>query len=223
MYEFSLEGGATELCFVRHADAKPQDGDAEIDATYRDAPLSAVGHLQAAALAERLTTERIAAIVASPARRALETARYIERAAPSAFTTDERLREVHIGEFDRPLEVRDAALASAVRERLDRLAQIALRDGGWGSIPGTEPSQEVRQRMRAAVADIVGRHPGERVVVVSHAGAINAYLADLLELRHDFFFPAGNTSLSVVRFNSGRRLLVGLNDIAHLRAAMRTA
>ena len=70
--------------------------------------------------------------------------------------------------------------------------------------------------MRAAIDAIVAANPGKRIVVVSHAGAINAYIAGLLGLTSDFFFPAGNTSISIVRARDDRRLLVTVNDIAHL-------
>ena len=223
MHEFSLDAGATELYLIRHADAKPHDDDTDIDVTYRDARLSSIGRSQAASVAERFATDDIAAIVASPSRRTLETAGYIAEATATAITTDERLREVHIGEFDRPLEPGSGTIAGAVRARLDRLADTALRDGGWSGIPGTEASDAVRARMRAATDDAIAAHPGKRVLLISHAGAINAYFADLLGMKRDFFFPAANTSISVVRARSTHRLLIRLNDVAHLRALSRRA
>jgi hypothetical protein len=65
--------------------------------------------------------------------------------------------------------------------------------------------------------------PHELVALVSHAGTINAYFAELLGTRRDFFFPTGNTSLSTVRIEDGRSLLVRLNDTAHLERRGRSA
>jgi len=45
---------------------------------------------------------------------------------------------------------------------------------------------------------------------------INADVAEALGLEKDFFFPAANTSISVLRVNSERRVLYVLNDLAHL-------
>jgi broad specificity phosphatase PhoE len=73
--------------------------------------------------------------------------------------------------------------------------------------------------MNDAIEAIIENHAGERVAVVSHAGAINAYIASLLGLERDYFFPAGNTSISVVRARDRKRLVVTLNDIAHLEYA----
>ena len=72
--------------------------------------------------------------------------------------------------------------------------------------------------MYDAVNEIVSANAQRRVAVVSHAGAINAYVAMLLGLSGDFFFPAGNTSITVVRAREGRRLIVTVNDIAHLES-----
>jgi broad specificity phosphatase PhoE len=77
----------------------------------------------------------------------------------------------------------------------------------------------LRIRLVAVLSRIAAAHPGQRVAVVSHAGAINAYLAAVLGLEQDYFFPAVNTSISVVRVNGARRMLFALNDIGHLLAA----
>jgi 2,3-bisphosphoglycerate-dependent phosphoglycerate mutase len=119
-----------------------------------------------------------------------------------AVSEDPRLREVEIAGVG-PVAMHD-------------LAEIAIANGGWSHLPGTESSHDIRARMHEALNAIVAAHPGERVAVISHAGAINAYLASLLDLRSDFFFPAGNTSISVVRARDDRRLLVTVNEIAHL-------
>ncbi len=66
---------------------------------------------------------------------------------------------------------------------------------------------------------IIAAHAGQRVMIVSHAGAINAYLAALLGISHDYFFPTANTSVSVMRAYDTRRMLFSLNDISHLLQA----
>ncbi|HLJ81389.1 MAG TPA: histidine phosphatase family protein, partial [Ktedonobacterales bacterium] len=89
----------------------------------------------------------------------------------------------------------------------------------WDSIPGSEPSAHLRARLTAAIDSLARRHPGERIAVVSHAGAINAYIAAMLGLANDYFFPAANTSISIVRIKGARFMLLALNDVNHLREA----
>jgi len=215
--DFSLAHGATEILLVRHADATPDPGVAFESAAYRDLPLSTRGREQARALGARLAKSAIATIYSSPLRRTAETAKAISTSTRRAIAYDERLREVEIGGLDEP---RHPAEFGA---HLDRLAAMAIAHGGWSQIPGTESSQSIRSRMREAIDEIVLEHPGKRIVVVSHAGSINAYLAEVLSMAADFFFPAGNTSISIVRGSGSKRLLVSLNDLAHLHRLQRRA
>jgi 2,3-bisphosphoglycerate-dependent phosphoglycerate mutase len=202
MHDFRVAHGATELLLIRHAEAEPLRSADAFEPKDVDMPLTSRGRSQAAALASRLKLRDIAAIYTSPLRRTRETADTLAQATGLAITEDPRLREVEIAGVG-PVALHD-------------LAEIAIANGGWSHLPGTESSHDVRLRMHEAVNAIVAAWAGKRVAVVSHAGAINAYIASLLELRSDFFFPAGNTSISIVRARDDRRLLVTVNDIAHL-------
>jgi probable phosphoglycerate mutase len=208
--ELSLRRGAAELHVVRHADAVPESDETfTIYDDYEAHPLSARGRAQADAVAERFAELDIAAVYASPIRRARETAEAIAAVAGVAVRDEPGVREIAIGPTDD---------AMALRDRLAWLAMIAMRDGSWNGIPGTELSASVRARMLAALDDVAARHPGERVAVVSHAGAINAALGAIAGSDHDFLFPLANASVSVLRIGGGRRLLMSANETAHLRA-----
>ena len=95
-------------------------------------------------------------------------------------------------------------------------ANLATRLRNTTPLTAVYSSADVRARAGEAVEDIVRLHPDEHVALVSHAGTINAYLASVLGTTRDFFFPTGNTSLSTVRFEDGRALVVRINDTAHL-------
>jgi broad specificity phosphatase PhoE len=212
-----MADSAAGIYLIRHADALPEAGVALDDgARYDDLRLSARGREQAALLAKRLLrTVPLVAVYASPAFRALATAQAVAERFGYAVGVDERLREVglaHESVDHLPAHER----AAAVRAQLEMLARLAMREGSWSSLPGTEAGAGIRSRMRAAVEDVSGRHPDGAVAVVSHAGSINAFVADVLEIERDFFFPTGNTSITLVRIASNRRVLVRLNDTAHL-------
>jgi broad specificity phosphatase PhoE len=106
-----------------------------------------------------------------------------------------------------------------VRERLHRIATIVLTTGSFRAIPGSEPSAALRGRALAVIARIAARYPGGRVATVSHGALINAFFAAMLGIERDYFFPCANTAISIVRVNGDRRLLLALNDVAHLRQA----
>jgi probable phosphoglycerate mutase len=217
MHEFSIANGAVEILLVRHAEAVPDPASPPDGTTYRDLPLNARGREQAQSLAKRLARTRVTTVYSSPLRRAAETAKAVATATRRAIAYDDRLREVEIGGLDEPMHPAEFGA------HLDRLAELAIAHGGWSQMPGSEASESIRNRMRAAIDAIVAEHAGRRIVVVSHAGAINAYLADVIGLASDFFFPAANTSISVVRAAGAKRLLVTLNDVAHLPDARKQA
>lgn len=202
MREFRVGSGATELILVRHAEAQPLPVGEAFAPREIDMPLTERGRVQALAVAERLSRRSIDAIYSSPLKRTRETAQPLADASGLPIHEDARLREVEIAGVG-PVALHD-------------LAEIAVEHGGWSHLPGTESSEAIRERMQAAMQEIVAAHPAKRVAIFSHAGAINAYVATLLDIRSDFFFPAGNTGISIVRARDERRLVVTLNDIAHL-------
>ena len=216
----SLKHGGVELFIVRHADALP-DASEVVRGGYDEQALSALGRQQAAALANRLEEVSLAAIYTSPMGRAIQTAAPTAAAHHLEIQTVDGLREVALGTLAaEALAATTPEEASAqLRARLREIATIAVSTGLWESIPGAEPSGQLRARLTETMDRIIAAHQGERVMIVSHAGAINAYLAALLGLAHDYFFPTANTSISVMRAYGARRMLFSLNDIAHLAQA----
>jgi len=214
----SLKRGATEIYFIRHADALP-GADEVASGGYDDQPLSELGRQQAQALAERLRDSGLAAIYSSPLGRARQTAEAVGKAADLPVSLEPDLREVELGQIG-PKE-RDVLspeeLSNLLKQRLREIAIVAVTTGMWSSIPGSEPSPALRTRITGAVDRLAAAHPGRRIAVVSHGGSINAYFAVLLGIERDYFFPAANTSISVARVKGARRALFTLNDIGHLR------
>jgi broad specificity phosphatase PhoE len=214
----SLKRGATEIYLIRHGDALP-GAEEVVGGGYDEQGLSELGRRQARALGERLSGMQLAAIYSSPIGRARQTAEAISVATGCDVQLDDELREVGLGPIGIPS---DAAAnpeerAKLLRDRLREIAVVAALSGKWADIPGSEPSVALRARVRGAIERIAGQHAGQRVATVSHGGAINAYLAAILGIERDYFFPAANTSISVVRVKGQRHMLFALNDINHLR------
>lgn len=206
----SLRAGAVELYVIRHADAVPESDESfSVYDDYEAHPLSARGVAQAEAIGARCAAAGVAAVYASPIRRARQTAEAIAVAAGVALEEDADLREITIG----MVEDTDGL---TLRERLEWLALVAMRDGSWSGIEGTEGSGAVRARMLRAFEAAERRHAGMRVALVSHAGSINAALGAIAGTPHDFVFPLANASLSIVRSGGGRHLIMSANDTAHL-------
>ncbi|MFB6345451.1 MAG: histidine phosphatase family protein, partial [bacterium] len=101
-------------------------------------------------------------------------------------------------------------------ERYDSWSST-LEDFRWGSFEFAESSESLRDRVRSTLSSIVDNHPGETVVIFSHTGVINAYLADCLGLESDLLTLPAHTGLSTVRTLGNKRAVVTINDYSHLR------
>lgn len=102
--------------------------------------------------------------------------------------------------------------------RIDkRLLEIPLELGDGHEFRFTEKPESVTERMTAVIDEVVAVHPGRRVIVVGHAGAIVNYLCHVMQiepgrLRILPFY----TSVSVVRALGDRRMVGALCDTCHL-------
>lgn len=210
---------AAELFLIRHADALPGPDEIIPSGVYNDLPLSKTGREQALALAERLGKLHFDALYSSPLRRCLETAAPLVERLGLTPTIVNDLQEIRLGEvLPLPTDGQDlAALSQALQERQREIVRKAGAGGSWDAIPGSEPSSAFRQRVVQALDGIARQHKGERVLVFAHGGVLNAYAAEVLGLERDFFYPAANTSITIVRVADRQRVLYVLNDIGHIK------
>ncbi|MBA2680759.1 MAG: histidine phosphatase family protein [Ktedonobacteraceae bacterium] len=212
---------ATELYLIRHGDAIPGPDEIIPSGVYDDLPLSREGREQARKLAERLKNTRFDAAYSSPLRRCRETGEPLLRHLDLQPSIIDELKEIHIGDVVDILKVQEGdnrnALSQALQRRQVETVRIAASSGNWDTIGSDESSKGFRKRVVDAVDSIVERHRGQRVIVFCHGGVINAYAAEVLGLDKEFFFPTVNTSITIIRATTERRVLYVLNDVAHLR------
>ncbi len=133
----------------------------------------------------------------------------------------ERIRRLHVDAvYSSPLRrAHETAAALAGDVRLDpRLVEVATNLEA-GHVEVKEQPEQVVERMRAAVADVVAAHPGGRVVMVGHGVAILGYVCDVLRLEFGSLrLLPYYTSVNVVRVLGERRMVGALADVAHLEA-----
>ncbi|HAG99131.1 MAG TPA: hypothetical protein DDW33_06300 [Ktedonobacter sp.] len=210
---------ATELFIVRHGDAIPDADEIIPSGVYDDLPLSSLGREQAQNLAERLGSLHFDAIYSSPLRRCQETAEPLARRLELTPILVPAIKEIRLGDI-RPLPEHGedlSILTQALKERQADIVRIAGETGHWDDIANSEPSKEFRNRVVNAFDEITRNHVGERVIAFAHGGVVNAYAAEVLGLERDFFFPAANTSITMVRVSGKHRVLYFLNDFAHIK------
>jgi probable phosphoglycerate mutase len=201
-----IGGEATRLYLVRHAQSQGNTGE---DLTSGDADLTEVGREQARRLGERLKTQRIDRVYASPLRRTQQTAQAIADASGLEVMPKADLREVQLGQADFDIRL----LPDKEREKV---ARLIMSEGTWDAFPGSEGSEIARKRVRDVIHEIVDTHPGERIVAVAHAAFIQTFVSVVLGLQRDFVFYPFNASITSIRAKDGRFVIWRLNDVAHL-------
>jgi 2,3-bisphosphoglycerate-dependent phosphoglycerate mutase len=194
----------TELLLIRHA--LPVSGEP-------DPGLSPAGQEQSLLLAERLASTPVDVIATSGLRRAVETAAPLATRKNLATVTVPDLRE-----WDPDPETGGKYVAFEDRASGDpRL--LALREGRLAEVmPPWVDAAAFQKRVVAAVEGVVASAgAGSRIAVVSHGGAINAYLAHLIGAELMFWFLPGYTSISTVDvLPSGNAVVRSVNDTHHL-------
>jgi len=146
-----------------------------------DLALSAHGRHQANALAVRLSELPLAAVYASPARRALQTAHPIASAQGLSPIEHPALHELDFGELE-------GLTYEEIATRHPQLYASWMREPTRVSFPGGESYRELRARVLAAAAELAERHRGATFAAVTHGGPIRALLASCLAMADEAVF-----------------------------------
>jgi probable phosphomutase (TIGR03848 family) len=167
------------------------------------------GRAQAAALGERLTALKLAAVYSSPLERCRETADAIASRQRLTVGEVEDLGEVRYGDWTgRPLR-------ALVRTNLWK--QI-MRAPSQVRFPNGETLGEVQARAVAAVNELAGRHPRRTIAACTHADVIRLLLAHYAGVHIDLFqrTAVSPASVSAVVLEGGTPRVLRVNDTGTL-------
>ncbi len=200
----------TRIFLIRHGATTLSAEDRFAGAT--DVPLSDEGRQQASRLAERLGDIPVAAVYASPLGRTMETANIL--AAPHRLEVQQRdgLREISHGHWEQ-LTRRE------VEEKFPAEAAAWEEDPYTFAPAGGESGLAVTARALPALIEIVRRHEGCPVIVVSHKATIRLLLSSLLGFdprRYRDNLDQDPAALNIVDFKGVvRARLMLFNDTSH--------
>jgi probable phosphoglycerate mutase len=206
-----------QLILVRHGLPQRIDPGVLPVGVAADPGLTDRGREQARTTGEFLASEHVAAVHASPVRRAWETGEMI--ADTIGLTAQEC---PGVAEWDA-----DATSYVPIEERMadDDVMWRALRAG---RLPDEDfDGDEFRRLVVASVDELLAAHTDteshETLVVVTHAGVVNAYVGHLLERPDPFWLPLpvapGYCSITRVAVAEGASSaqVVSVNETAHVR------
>ena len=200
----------TRIFLVRHGATTLSAEDRFAGST--DVPLSAEGRTQSAKLSARLAAAPITAAYCSPMSRTVDTAEMVAQPHGLTVTRIDGLREIDHGRWES-------------RRRTDVQADYPAEYAAWERDPftfapvGGEAGLHVLARALPAMDQIVRRHPGESVLVVSHKATNRLMIASWLGFDLRGFrerleqLPA---CLNLLEFTDTTNVrLVLLNDVSH--------
>ncbi len=162
--------------------------------------LTSHGEAQARRAAEHLAHLGLAAIVASPLKRARASAGIVAEHLGLPVATDERLVEMGYGDWE-------GLQQAEIKARWPGLLRRWKQNPAEVAPPGGEFLSDLQRRVRSFLTEISTR-PGP-VLAVTHAGVIRVAI---LEIRDEPLVrfrevPIANGSLTTIRWRDGHRSL----------------
>ena len=200
----------TRVFVVRHGATVLSAEDRFAGAT--DVELSETGRSQVRALSRRLAPQPISAFYASPLGRTMETAKILAEPHGKPVTPESGLLEINHGVWEG-------------LTRLEAETKFGHTYARWESDPfnfapeGGETGLAVTARAMPALLDIIARHPGEMVCLVSHKATIRLLLSAVLGFdprRYRDHLDLNPASLTILDSTGATNVRLTLyNDVAH--------
>jgi probable phosphoglycerate mutase len=205
----------TKLLLIRHGETA-WNAEHRIQGTL-DIPLSPLGMLQSARLADCLANEPIEAVYSSSQSRAWLTAVPVAARLGLQVIAEPRLRERSFGVFE------GLTLDEIAARYPAEFIKWRERDPAWRP-EGGESGQQLIDRVMSAVAEIGARHKNQTVALVSHGGVLDVVYRAARALQwhapreHQMLNAAVNRLTALASESAPISLLIDLwGDIAHLQ------
>ena len=198
----------TTLFLVRHGQASFPAS--TIAGRLPGVALSTPGRTQVHELAQQLDTVPIRAVYTSPLQRTQETADILTERLQLPAITDDNFNELDYGTWTgKTYHELDADPAWTLFNRRRSLARI----------PGGESMLEVERRAFAGTSRLCKQHPGQLLVVVTHADVIRTVLARCIGLSLDLAgrLEISTASISAVRIEQREYRILTINAIDLVR------
>ncbi|QDU63564.1 Phosphoserine phosphatase 1 [Planctomycetes bacterium Pan216] len=176
-----------------------------------DAPISDEGRLQAEALGNALADRSIAAVYASPLRRARETAEAVAKPHGHEVTPIPDFREADLGDWEGLSWVE-------ISKRWPKEHEAFLADAENNSYLGGENMRNVCDRTLPALASIAQSHPEQTIVVVGHNVVNRVLLAEWMKipLRFARKLTQNNAGYNVIEWRGDGFKVRTMNVADHL-------
>ena len=177
-----------------------------------DPDLTERGVEQARRLAEALKGENISVLFSSPLKRTFKTSQIIGEVLGLEPVKEERIIEINHG-------VWSGMLVEEVKQKFPKDFEMWLKEPHKVKFPEGESLQDVFNRVKDFLNDILQKYNEKTVAIVSHTVPIRCLYCAVLDIDLSKFWSFGcdNASYSVVYLdNEGRNVIQKLNITCHL-------
>jgi len=199
-----------KIYLVRHGQTKSNKEGRFVG--WNDVDLSSEGCRQAEKVAQRFSTEPVAALYSSELIRARRTAEIIGKKHGLEPQTSTLLREINFGAWE---GLTHGEIMSLYGPEMRRWINNPFRY----SPPGGESLRQVYSRMEQFLASLSPcEYNDGAIVLVSHGGAIISVLHHIMGLSENEIWDRSikNASVSLLQKNNSQFEVVFINDISHI-------
>lgn len=178
-----------------------------------DVPLDEAGLRQAELAGEYFKEIEIHAIYSSPLSRAWQTAQKIAQFHKLEVQPLEGIIDMSFGNWEghphQEIQKNDREIYRQWREEPQRVR-----------IPGGEGLEEVRVRAMAALEEVIQKHPGKILVLVSHRVVCKVLICAILGLDNSHFWQIAQdpTAINLIQYKNGKYIFSLMNETCHLKA-----
>ena len=202
----------TKIYLIRHGESVGNLN--RICLGHTDLDLTDLGKLQAKKTADALEDIDFTAIFSSDLIRAVHTAEPHAEKHGLSIQVSAKFRELFFGKWEN-------ASVPMLKEKYPDMFMIGWRvNFGTFTAPEGESVVAMAERMSLELALIAKEHPGENILVVSHAAAIRALWGKINDLVPDLWadaypFPT-NASYSIIEYDGERLIPISYSNDSHL-------
>jgi broad specificity phosphatase PhoE len=177
-----------------------------------DIPLDETGLKQAELAGEYFKEMVIQSIYSGPLSRAWQTAEQIARFHHLKVQPLDGLIDMSFGNWE----------GHALRE-IERIDPETYRQ--WreephlARLPGGESLDDVRKRAMASLEEVIEKHPGETLILVSHRVVNKVLICGVLGIDNSHFWQIGQdtTAINLIQYKKERYVLSLMNETSHLK------
>ncbi len=205
-----VKNNNTRIILVRHGECQ---GNREgLFRGRNNFPLNENGFIQANELAVEIKKFNPIRIFTSPLLRAIQTAHEIGKVCQVEIEISEGINNIELGPWE-------GKSKNYISENFPEEWDIWLKEPEKLNVPGIETIDNVQQRARNVLDNIVASYRGKIVVIVSHRAVLKPLIASCLDINRPYFWRIhiDTAAYSILNYDEKRGFtLIQLNQNKHL-------